>query len=136
MGYTHYWRPQRKFTTDEWTTLLPPVLAAVSIFERDYLLEDKQIDQTRIRFNGVDDDGHETFLIYREKISDFEFCKTAGKPYDRLAVAVLALIETFTPGVLEISSDGDVPDWAAGLQLALEATNFGIIEIPEAVREK
>lgn len=45
--------------------------------------------KTIIRFNGVEDDGHETFYLPKKKRS-FNFCKTARKPYD-IAVAMVLL---------------------------------------------
>jgi hypothetical protein len=70
-----------------------------------------------IRFNGVGDDGHETFCLTKEA-SGFEFCKTAGKPYDILACAILAAAKQHAGDGLNVSSDGDANDWVEGLSFA------------------
>jgi len=68
-----------------------------------------------IRFNGKDDEGHETFMLTPDP-SDFNFCKTAQKPYDLVVVAILCLLAHRTD--TGVSSDGDRSDWAEGLKLA------------------
>lgn len=57
-----------------------------------------------IRFNGVGELSHETFLIERFS-REFEFCKTNRKPYDLAVCGVLILISLYADGG-EISSDG------------------------------
>lgn len=68
-----------------------------------------------IRFNGVWDLGHETFYLSTKR-SDFEFCKTARKPYDTVVVAILCLLHHHTE--IEVSSDGEPSDWERGLEFA------------------
>ena len=62
---------------------------------------------------------HETFVITRvstpntyskEEQSSFNFCKTAGKPYDLMVTACLLLYKFYFPKV-ELSSDGTAEDW-------------------------
>ncbi len=79
------------------------------------------VDDEMIHFNGVGEDGHETFVVMRARDSDFSFCKTAQKPYDAIVTAVLCLAYTIAPGVLKISSDGRSEEWATGLALAKAA---------------
>lgn len=57
-----------------------------------------------IRFNGVGELSHETFLLMIENPS-FEFCKTARKPYDLPVCCMLILASLFADSG-EISSDG------------------------------
>ena len=89
--------------------------------------EKPAVTKDMIRFNGVGDDGHETFLLNREDkpaewSSDqenvFNFCKTACKPYDIYVTATLILAR-FHLGEknIKISSDGIITDWEAGLSL-------------------
>lgn len=52
------------------------------------------VNTKNIRFNGVGDDGHETFHIYRGQ-DTWLFCKTATKPYDRYVMAVLFCLRYF-----------------------------------------
>ncbi len=67
------------------------------------------INEKEISLNGdrSTDEDHEWFVVTKTDNRDFEFCKTALKPYDAVVVSVLALMEEIAPGVLELSSDGD-----------------------------
>ena len=76
-----------------------------------------------IRFNGRGNEGHETFILFKQKPKSeswqrnskeyFYFCKTARKPYDVAVGLVLLRAEKNAPGVLKVSSDGDWEhDWA------------------------
>ena len=125
MGYTHYWRPQRSFTEDEWASIKhgfnlmiqkSTVLLAGPDGEKETPI---QSDDKILAFNGVDDDSHETFWIDRKKVSNFEFCKTASKPYDEIVTAMLIYIDHVAFGAFDISSDGDMggPDWERGREL-------------------
>lgn len=79
-----------------------------------------------VRFNGIDDDGHETLYIQRvdkpqswasDKTVVFGFCKTARKPYDVYVTATLLLAHVYLGDEIKISSDGEVEDWQAGVKL-------------------
>lgn len=111
MGYTHYWDQKKSFTPKQWKGILDD---AKSILELNKIpVEDLHLTEDVIRFNGVGDDGHETFIVKRMKSQEFNFCKTAQKPYDLLVGLVLARINHYAKGVLAISSDGDwESDWA------------------------
>lgn len=67
---------------------------------------------TEICFNGDGslDLDHETFSVTPNPI-DFEFCKTARKPYDIMACAVLISMKKHMVN-FSYSSDGDKEDWA------------------------
>jgi hypothetical protein len=129
MGYTHYWRPQREFTSAEWVRIIEVAKAMHAISRvalcREYD-EPESLpvfgDDDEIRFNGIGSDGHETFLILRKPDEGFAFCKTAHKPYDVMVTGVLAAIADIAPGALKISSDGDEAAWGDGLALACAAT--------------
>jgi hypothetical protein len=123
MGYTHYWTQQRPPTPAEWarfvadcgslfaTTTVP--LAA----EYDDPDEPPVASPAIVRFNGVGEDGHETFLIDPDD-RGFTFCKTNYKPYDAVVCAALIALERAAPGAYEISSDGSPVDWKSGLDFA------------------
>lgn len=122
MGYTHYWYGNRPFTTAEWMLIQsdahklltkPPVQV---LREYDQPGTEPEIAADVIAFNGDGDDGHETFWFQREP-DDFQFCKTAAKPYDVLVTAMLIVSHKHAPDVLRISSDGGTEDWREGLDL-------------------
>jgi len=125
MGYTHYFTQNRSITDSEWALLctnIREVINAVSDsipvqFEYD-TNEPAMLDDHMIRFNGVEDDGHETFILEREG-AGFSFCKTARKPYDTVVTASLLIAQKVAPGAWDVSSDGDSDDWH-GLELATQ----------------
>ena len=116
MGYTHYWRPQTpNFNPENFARLVD---GARKIIEAANVpLADVNIDETGIRFNGVGADAHEDFWLLRDNERDFQFCKTAAKPYDIVCVAILCLAYQLLGDEIEISSDGGAADWEDGLRL-------------------
>ena len=150
MGYTHYWRQLRDFTDTEWQELtrLAKLITAdgQGILANEYDEENSKptIDNEQIRFNGIGDNGHETFIITKKKRAKreyeeqeaydrqgaFEFCKTAHKPYDKYVTAVLCAlynikVEEWPLGdgkIMSISSDGNTEDWTEGLFHAVRST--------------
>ena len=85
--------------------------------------------------NGIGDDGHETLFIPSVlTLGDFEFCKTARKPYDLIVTAVYATL-AHIGGVdcVEVSSDGCSEDWVEGCDLASEILGQ---TIPNPIEER
>ena len=78
----------------------------------------KPVTTGGITFNGFVDDAHETFSLPAKanQMSDFEFCKTAQKPYDVVVVASLARLSEVAG--ITVSSDGSAEDWEHGVKLA------------------
>jgi len=76
-----------------------------------------KLSSTNVDFNGIGDNAHEPFVfpyVFPEH-APFNFCKTAWKPYDEVVTACLIVArDHFPPSVLEISSDGEWPDWRRG----------------------
>jgi hypothetical protein len=74
------------------------------------------IEGEHVVFNGIGDNGHETFIFPNDL--GWNFCKTAYKPYDEVVTAALLVARThFSPQELEIASDGEWGDWTAGRRL-------------------
>ena len=108
MGYTHYWK-KLKFSESGWNGLCDSTKCLLrSLPEKVKVENDNGTDDPMvgavIRFNGVGDLSHETFLIERFS-REFEFCKTNRKPYDLAVCSVLILVSLYADGG-EISSDG------------------------------
>ena len=150
MGYTHYWRQLRDFTDTEWQELtrLTKLITADGSSILANGLSDKNsrptIDNEQICFNGIGDDGHETFRITKKKRPKadyeeqeaydrqgaFDFCKTAHKPYDKYVTAVLCAlynikVEEWPLGdgkIMSILSDGNTADWTEGLFHSVRST--------------
>jgi len=125
MGYTHYWRPTRDLTEDEWDNIRQ-VAKTILKDNHGIILDNEPTDSQNLSItyesilcNGIGDDGHETFYLTRKMRNDFEFCKTAQKPYDKYIVAMLIAVAQITDSI-SVSSDGDQSDWLEGLQLYVE----------------
>lgn len=134
MGYTHYWTPKKssakKFKDfSDTCKILHDNLPEKSNTAGGYCSDEKiqigngsghlgagngpEFSKDLVIFNGVGENSHETFVIaYKE--NDWNFCKTARKPYDLLVCACLLA----AADILEykISSDGDLNDWIPAMK--------------------
>lgn len=145
MGYTHYW--DLKKTTAQTREQVKTALAEVAVlFDKlpqnsnaagGYYVEEKlrlfggqgtgkvYLTDEALIFNGDAKQSldHETFYFDISNMSDFNFCKTARKPYDfAVCVALLAManhIEGF-----EFSSDGDLKDWKPAIDFYNEKVGY------------
>ena len=112
MGYTHYWSNKEVINSEKWRNICAFAHKTISesgiplLFESDEPGTKPDINEAYIRFNGVDDDGHETFLLKRE-ITDFDFCKTARKPYDQVVGLILNYTMSIVPS-FSTSNDDDL----------------------------
>jgi hypothetical protein len=125
MGYTHYWERPTELPTKKWEEFVQEVRALYH-HNQDLLAEEYNTptkppvaNPYRVKFNGIEGEGHETFFLARlydpyegQRVSEdgrhFAFCKTACKPYDSVVIRVLALAEKiFGPDIVSVSSDGD-----------------------------
>jgi hypothetical protein len=127
MGYTHYWRKPKGLSEDKWAKYLKDVKKLLKGSRGVIQFES---DENRcpainhyVRFNGIEEDGHETFVLCRDE-SDFDFCKTACKPYDKYVTACLILAKLHFGDEISISSDGDREDWNEGHWLIHEKTDL------------
>ena len=108
MGYTRYWdfkgNPPDKNKFKHFSHLCKLVVENM-----DIPVEDITITDDKVRFNGVGDDAHETFLITSSQ-TNFNFCKTQLKPYDDLVCACLEFARNIFGDGIEVDSDGDNND--------------------------
>ena len=136
MGYTHYWTP-KVATPERWKSFkevckqlheeLPQYTETAGGYSKDDDLEifggmgtgKPKFSMKEIWFNGDERKGldHETFLLAPDKL-DWNFCKTARKPYDLLVVACLLAAYDYLG--YEVSSDGGYDDWKEGLHYYLD----------------
>ncbi len=93
------------------------------------------INESQIWFNGDEKTGtdHETFGIkwFEDAKNEYQFCKTARKPYDLLVcVSLLAMREAFKgTGAFSFRSDGDNSDWETAKDLFTRITGSFVGEI-------
>jgi hypothetical protein len=84
-----------------------------------------QLDAKAIRFNGIDKDGADTFMLTRGGKTDYQgswHCDTQGKPYDLAVQAVLLIArEEIDLDVRSIDSDIDGDEWQAARDIVAAA---------------
>ena len=146
MGYTHYWRREKELNKDKFKAAsadckkIADWLKAPIQFEWNNP-EPPVFDDTIIRFNGIEDDGHETFLVTQdykhpflksnqpdEDGRYFTFCKTARKPYDTAVTACLIILKHHFGDDIKVSSDGRNSEWREGVNAVKTCLGYG--EVP------
>ncbi|KAH8891767.1 hypothetical protein GQ53DRAFT_590363, partial [Thozetella sp. PMI_491] len=130
-SYTHYYGVKER-DSDAWRAAWPKLIQdAYLILEASDVLvcgvegvdEDGEllppvVDINKgIRFNGVADDAHETFVLWQE-IRD-AFVKTLEKPYDLPVACLLLRAHLLAPSHFEVFSDGfwDEASWVRARRL-------------------
>lgn len=130
MGYSHRWTIQKEITPAQfkkWSDgvrIIVDTAVEAGIKLGNGLGEDApEIAENLVAFNGVGNDGHETFGI---ALGDqgFDFCKTAAKPYDAVVTACLIHAKVIFGKKIAVSSDGSWDDWQMGQ--VLYETVFGV----------
>jgi hypothetical protein len=142
VGYTHYWYRDKKTLEgfDRFAEDCRKIIESVGediplAYEYDRAKKAPAINTKVVRFNGIGEEGHETFYVPKTWTANYEgqskgedgwfaFCKTARKPYDKIVVACLIAMRHNCPGV-KISSDGEDADWNAGRQLCQTVLGYG-----------
>jgi hypothetical protein len=112
MGYTHYWDHTEAFTTDEWNQITDKVNKIVNWCQNNKIPLQYEYDMVmpvlndshQIRFNGVEDDGHETFMIKRVPSKTWDFCKQHVSPM----MLLLDAVSSFSKVLMEISLSSDL----------------------------
>ncbi len=151
MGFTHYYRREAKLNEETFKSFSKDVKR---IFKMARALNiplagpmgeigtNPIANNNSISFNGIEDDSHETLSIprikSRRRFDDekliFDFCKTARKPYDTIAVAVLVAFKHHFPNS-RISSDGDEKAFELGKNICQLLFGYGndmtILEIED-----
>lgn len=141
MGYTHYWGFRQAPTKAEWKKaidLCKKIIKACNVpvqFEYD-VKKTPELSEDLIRFNGVEDDGHETFYV-QPIVSDFNFCKTARKPYDLVVCACLIAMKKTFGDKMWVHSDGELDDgWDESVEVANQFIEVNTAYIEEMLEEK
>ena len=117
MGYTHYWRIKKQYSMPvRAKEIIKEILAEAykaGIVQYEWNdTKEPLVTDTVVRFNGVGENGHETFYFdvtdtYRGSDGQhFAFCKTARKPYDEVVMKVLIVLKYFLGDSVIISSHG------------------------------
>jgi hypothetical protein len=107
MGYTRYWKISKSLDAEKFIQLKD--IFCMVVDKLDIPLDDVELSDEVIRFNGVGDNAHETFVLEKNRLG-FDFCKTQRKPYDALVCACLYLSQKLFDSDIDVSSDGDNND--------------------------
>lgn len=113
MGYTHYFELQKaeKKIPEKALKIIEPILEEAyktGLIQQEYDKPEPPIcTEKEILFNGVGENGHETFYFTPDN-TKFNFCKTARKPYDAVVMKVLLVLKCFFD--IDLGTDGDFED--------------------------
>lgn len=139
MGYTHYWtfRKPRGVKAADLEASYQKAIKACNKIILAWQNSPRTADHERLsgysahtkgtygglNVNGKGDNAHETFAMREHFSQNFDadvwpFCKTARKPYDTVVTACLVALKYYLGDAIEVSSDGNRGDWAAGTLLA------------------
>jgi hypothetical protein len=131
MGFTRYWtfkKGSEKNYQKALTEIRKIIIAKKSILAGGDGEGAPEI-RGKISFNGKgDEDSHESFFLALglKENEDFNFCKTAQKPYDVVVSACLCVLAYRLGTGIEVSVDGDYEDWVAGAKLATKVLGIKI----------
>jgi hypothetical protein len=154
MGHTHYFYRKAELDKKDFSRYVGLIKKMVDTPEAQKILAEEYDEPNKpalvsddlIKFNGKDDDGHETFYFPRVLSSQyhattkngltFDFCKTARKPYDKYVVAALIIAKVAFGKHVKFSSDGEIDEMTEGKMLATEilgAKEIYVTETPDGI---
>ena len=113
MGYTHYWTFEKPLTEGVFEAVRDRVKAIVETAREAGIPLETNFGIGHFAINGQGEGAHETFSIH-VRDSDFNFCKTAEKPYDAVVTAILILLKNEIGADITVTSDGTWNDWEGG----------------------
>ena len=139
MGYTHYWTiNQKEISPESWFGFMQEFSEIEAKFHEklDHTTDQKyRIDSESIIFNGIGEQGHETFTMNRKNPMEesytgeneyFDFCKTARKEYDIAVCCALIIAKKHFGDIIRVSSDGgDEDGWDKAKELCQETLKYG-----------
>lgn len=102
--------------------------------------KDMGIKGEAIAFNGMGNEGCETFIIEKnpDDMGEFNFCKTNDRPYDLMVTATLLLCAGYAEGALDIGSDGEDEDWQPAVDLVTSVlekpTRITFVDSPDGAK--
>lgn len=151
MGYTHYWTFRKlKGKVRQSTKAYQAAILDCQRVIRAYSIANGGLAGSTahtepgtyggLKVNGSRDLAHEDFVL-RESFalavqSGADFCKTARKPYDTVVVACLCVLAHHMGDAFAVNSDGESPDWTAGLELARRVLKDKEIALPITIRRR
>lgn len=115
MGYSHYWKIHKEIPLQSFKKIQSATIAFAELSDThlDISLNTHPL-HLYLSIEGIDKEAHESFYLTPQAVQ-FDFCKTAMKPYDEVVVATLNYAGTFE--FFEWWSDGNKQDHRKGINL-------------------
>lgn len=145
MGYTHYWTFNGSTKLDDeinYYNAIQDINRFVRWYDKKHHIASGYTAKSKktydgVKINGIGNLRHEDFVLRDQLINsdNFNFCKTARKPYDILIVGSLLILKHHLKNNITISSDGGYNDWLEGC-LAVNQCLRKIINIPATIANK
>jgi hypothetical protein len=148
MGYTHYWDRIDVVDVETYEAIIKDIKKVLPFVLGDFEIAGfdgkgrAMMEKGRINFNGLGDEGHENFYFPRMHGSNqFNFTKTARKPYDLLVTICLSIMKVHMPVGIHVVTDGENEDWEPAFKicsniLGHEYDNLDITEVNSKLRYK
>ncbi len=114
MGFTRYWTIEETLDENKFSEFSE--VCQVLVDELKVPLDDVTINGRLVRFNGVDENAHETFHFSIDK-PGFNFCKTNVKPYDVVVCGCLYLAKQLFGENIKVNQDCDELEDEYNIQL-------------------
>lgn len=140
MGYTHYFKQNKPVSDQQWEAFEKDAKVIIDHVQNKLgivlISNDSNgviINNERINLNGDESRNleHETFYLEKD-YKEFNFCKTARKPYDIAVCSLLLLAHEHMPEHHEIGSDGSLTEWQEAMQLNAEIFGYAY-KLPRGV---
>lgn len=140
MGYTHYFKQNKPVSNEQWKSFQEDAEIVLKQVQNQYgivLMSNDDngvlINSERVNLNGDESQGldHETFFMEKD-YREFNFCKTARKPYDLAVCSLLLLAHEHMKGHHDIGSDGGFEEWQEAMELNAKTLGRGY-KLPSGV---
>jgi hypothetical protein len=115
MGFTRYWEFE-SLDKDKFVEFTEVCQVLIDELSNQIELDGVFINERNVKFNGVDDDAHETFFFNIKK-TGFNFCKTNAKPYDVVVCGCLYIAKLVFDDNIKVNQDCDPSDDEENIQL-------------------
>jgi hypothetical protein len=127
MGYTHYYPLKKAVAKTKRKAIISDMKKIEAHFDKigqplfDGRGEKKGVVymDNGFAFNGNGDAAHETMYIDFDD-TDFNFCKTACKPYDDAVCCVLMMLKAHLDKGIRVSGDGGAEGFDEGISIYYE----------------
>lgn len=140
MGYTHYFKQNKPVSGEQWQAFQKEAQVVIDHAQKNLNIvlmsndsDGVLLNDERVNLNGDEtrDLDHETFYLEKD-YRDFNFCKTARKPYDLVVCSLLLLAHEHMPNHHDIGSDGSFDEWQDAMELNAKLFGHGF-KLPEGV---